>query len=78
MPTLLRSGPYRFFIYSSDRDEPCHVHVARDEKLAKFWLLPIRLQHCSGFSRSELRQIQAIIVARHQVLAEAWNEYFGD
>jgi len=41
MPTVLRSGPYRF--YAGDRDEPKHVHVERDEKTAKFWLDPIRL-----------------------------------
>jgi hypothetical protein len=27
MPTVLRSGPYRFFFYSADRGEPPHVHV---------------------------------------------------
>ena len=40
MPTVLRRGPYRFFFYSSDRAEPPHVHVERDENLAKFWLDP--------------------------------------
>ena len=29
MPTVLRSGAYRFFFYSADREEPAHVHVAR-------------------------------------------------
>ena len=43
MPTVLRRGPYRFFFYSSDRAEPPHVHVERDENLAKFWLDPVRL-----------------------------------
>jgi hypothetical protein len=38
MPTVLRSGPYRFFFYSADREEPRHVHVARGEARAKFWL----------------------------------------
>ena len=28
MPTVLRHGPYRFFFYSGDRDEPPHVHQA--------------------------------------------------
>ena len=40
MPTVLRRGPYLFFFYSSDRAEPPHVHVQRDENLAKFWLDP--------------------------------------
>jgi hypothetical protein len=36
MPTVLQRGLYWFFFYSSDRAEPPHVHVERDENLAKF------------------------------------------
>ena len=54
MPTALRVGPYRFFFYAGDRDEPPHVHVERDDKLAKFWLDPLRLQSNTGFARAEL------------------------
>jgi hypothetical protein len=43
MPTVLTVGPYRFFFYAGDRDEPLHVHVEREDKVAKFWLDPIRL-----------------------------------
>jgi hypothetical protein len=51
-------GPYRFFIYSTDRDEPQHVHIERDDKIAKVWLEPARLQSSGGFSRAELQKIQ--------------------
>lgn len=61
MPTVFRSGPYRFFFYDSDRDEPYHIHVERDDKVAKYWLDPIRLQNNGGFSRFELKQIRSII-----------------
>jgi Domain of unknown function (DUF4160) len=44
MPTVLRIESYRFFFYAGDRDEPPHVHVESDDKIAKFWLDPIRLQ----------------------------------
>jgi hypothetical protein len=43
MPTVLRLGPYRFFFYAGDVDEPSHVHVERDKDKAKFWLDPVRL-----------------------------------
>jgi len=36
MPTILRVGPYRFFFYSADGEEPPHVHVERDDSVAKF------------------------------------------
>jgi hypothetical protein len=38
MPTVLRVGAYRFFFYASDRDEPEHIHVEREDSIAKFWL----------------------------------------
>ncbi len=78
MPTVLRVGPYRFFFYASDRDEPPHIHVERNDSVAKFWLDPVRLQSSGGFSRVEIAKI-AKIVTDHQIgLLEAWNEYFGD
>jgi hypothetical protein len=77
MPTILRIGPYRYFFYASDWDEPVHIHIERDDKIAKFWLDPIRLQSSSGFSRAEIGQILKIINQHHQQLVEAWHEYFG-
>lgn len=77
MPTVFRVGPYRFFFYASDRDEPHHIHVERDDKFAKYWLDPIRLQNSGGFNRFELKQIHSIITENKDFLMEAWNEYFG-
>jgi len=77
MPTALRVGPYRFFFYAGDRDEPQHVHVERNDKIAKFWLDPVRLQSSGGFSRAELGRIQKIIQENHTKLVEAWNGYFS-
>jgi hypothetical protein len=58
MPTVLRSGPYRFFFYSADGSEPPHVHVQREALIAKFWLKPVRLQDSGGFSRVESAGLQ--------------------
>jgi hypothetical protein len=77
MPTLLRVGPYRFFVYSSDRDEPPHVHIEREENLAKFWLSPVRLHRSGGFGRSEINQIQQLVIQNQQTLIRGWNEYFN-
>jgi hypothetical protein len=78
MPTIFRTGPYRFFFYSGDRDEPPHIHVEREDKIAKFWLDPIRLQGSKGLSRTEVRRIQRIVEENQIRLVEAWNEYFSD
>lgn len=76
MPTILRVGPYRFFFYSSDAGEPVHVHVERDDNVAKFWLEPVRLHNSGGFNAVELRRMQRIVDDRREQLMEAWHEYF--
>ena len=77
MPTILRVGPYRFFFYSGDGDEPPHVHVERDSSVAKFWLTPVRLQNSGGFRRQELRDIQRLVNEHQTELLESWHEYFS-
>ena len=57
MATVLGYVPYRFFFYAGDRDEPQHIHVERDDDVAKFWLNPIRLQSSGGFSRKEINRM---------------------
>ena len=77
MPAVLRSGPYRFFFYSADYDEPPHIHVEREIKTAKFWLDPVRLQRSSGFSRRELQRIRKLVERNRLYLLKGWNEYVG-
>ena len=76
MPTILRRGPYRLFFYSSDYDEPPHVHVERDAKTAKFWLDPVRLQASGGFRRKEIGMIQRLVEENASGLLRSWNEFF--
>ena len=76
MPTVMKIGPYRFFFYASDRDEPIHVHVERGDNIAKFWLDPIRLHSSGGFSRPEIGRIQTIVREHQLKMMEAWNAYF--
>ncbi|NOT01817.1 MAG: DUF4160 domain-containing protein [Phycisphaerales bacterium] len=77
MPTVATIGPYRVFFYAGDRTEPIHVHVEREDKVAKFWLDPVRLARSGGFSRRELSRIEALLRKQETRLIEEWNEYFG-
>jgi hypothetical protein len=77
VPTVHREGPYRFFFYSGDRNEPVHVHVERDASRAKFWLDPVRLARSGGCSAAELREVERLVVANQRRLLEKWNEYFS-
>ena len=78
MPTILREGPYRFFFYPGDAEEPQHIRIERDGKIAKVWLDPVRLQSSGGFGRSEISNILKIIESNQQTIVEGWNDYFGD
>lgn len=75
-PTVLQSGPYRLFFFSSDRGEPVHVHVTRDRKTAKFWLEPVRLEYNHGFSVTELRKVENVVRDNEAQLVQAWHDYF--
>ncbi len=77
MPTVLRVGPYRFFFYAGDGDEPPHIHIERDDDTAKFWLDPVRLQRSRGFSRRELSRIQRLVEEHSEELLRGWDEYFN-
>jgi hypothetical protein len=78
VPTLLQVGPYRMFFYAGDRKEPLHVHVERDDRVAKFWLDPVRLASSGGFSRVELGRIHALVAEHRDALTEKWHDYFGE
>ena len=54
-----------------------HIHVEKDDMIAKFWLDPIRLQESGGFNRSEVLKIQKILENNKITLLEAWNDYFN-
>lgn len=77
MPTVLRSGPYRFYFYSHEPNEPAHVHVDRSDLSAKFWLAPVSIARNFGFSAVELRRVRKIVEEHEARLVVAWNEYFG-
>ena len=76
MPTILRSGPYRFFFYSSNGVEPPHIHVEREEKIAKLWLNPLRVQSGGGFSQHELMRIRRLVDQHQDEILGTWNDYF--
>ena len=76
MPTILRVGPYRFFFYSADGNEPPHVHVERETNVAKFWIDPVRLVASGGFRRAELRDIERVVTENERRLLEAWHGFF--
>ena len=78
MPTIRREGPYRFFFYASDRMEPEHMHVERDNRVAKFWLAPVRLQRSGGIRRWEIRRLARMPEEPQAEFPEPWHDLFDD
>ncbi len=73
----MRIGPYRFHFYSREDGEPPHIHVARDDIEAKFWLQPVSLAANYGFRGAELARIQRMVEGHCQRLLAAYIERHG-
>jgi hypothetical protein len=76
MPTIKGiSGPYRFFFYSFDCNEPMHIHVQREKMICKFWLDPVALARNARFPQRELRLISQLVRTNLPTIMEAWGEH---
>ena len=78
MPTVLRIGPYRFYFYSRENNEPAHIHVDSNGRDAKVWLANLDFAYNYGFSAKELTQILGLVKEHQALFMEAWNEHFSD
>ena len=76
MPTILVVGAYRFFFYSSDANEPIHVHVQSGSSSAKIWLNPLRLQSSKGFNQQQINEVLKIVKKHAALFERKWREYF--
>jgi hypothetical protein len=76
MPTLLRTGPYAFFIVLHDCAERRHVHAkggGRGE--AKYWLDPaVELAATRDYTGRELLRIERQVRSHHGALVRRWDE----
>ncbi len=76
MPTIHYEQGFRFSFYSSDRQEPPHVHVAKGGHKAKWWISPIGEAVNLGFNRRDQSTIRRIIEANQGKMLVAWRAYF--
>ena len=77
MPTILRVGPYRFFFFSNEGNEPVHIHVEAGDGHSKFWVNPVQLAKSSGFNAREVNEMRKLVLEHSTLFMEKWNEYFG-
>ncbi len=79
MPTVFRDGKYRFFFFSNEGIEPCHIHVECGDGHAKFWVKPnVYLATSQGLSARDLNKICKLVKENKDKILEAWNEFFSN
>lgn len=79
MPTVFRSGGFRFFFYSNEGRprEPAHVHIERGDSEAKFWLRPeVSVAYNDGFNARDLHVLIDVAQANRERIEKAWNDFF--
>ena len=80
MPTVLRFDGLRVVIYPNDH-RPAHVHVIGKGCEAVFKLShsapQVELRENYGFSRKQVRRIQAELTRRREDLRHAWEDVHG-
>lgn len=75
-PTVLRSGPFRFFFFSRE-EARLHVHVGHPDGEAKFWLEPeVELAANAGLDGQQVRDAQERIIRHKEEIIHAWKRHF--
>ena len=77
MPTLLIWRGYKFRFYSSDMQEPPHVHIAKDGGSAKVWLLDLDVAYQHGYNEREMKDLLAVVAENRDAWIRSWNDFFG-
>ena len=77
MPTVFRWKGYRFFWYQADGNEPPHVHVGKDGKECKIWLVSGEVAFNKGHAAADMRALQSVLLDHREQLLETWHEHFG-
>ncbi len=80
MPTVFRSGGFRFFFYSNEGDprEPIHIHIESSDGDAKIWLQPeIKIADSYGYNDKTLRILITLVRENTDLIEGTWNEHFA-
>lgn len=77
MPTIFRKHGFRFFFYSNEGFEPCHVHIQGHGGEAKFWIPSCQVAWSYNLNAAQLRVVFDIIKENGKIFEEKWNEYFN-
>jgi hypothetical protein len=80
MPKIFEWNGYKFFFFSNEGNplEPCHVHVRKEGRLAKFWVEPaVGLASSWGMSSVELNRLEKVVEEKSKLIRRRWDEHFA-
>lgn len=80
VPKIFEWNGYKFIFFSNEGIpiEPCHVHVRKNNNIAKFWIFPtVTLALSWGMTPKELNILEKKIEENKDLIVEKWNEYFN-
>jgi hypothetical protein len=74
-------GKFKIKFFSNDAEEPPHVHVLRENRVAKFWLFPVveraRRSHGKPMKPQEAREAARLVQEHRDLLLEEWHAFFS-
>lgn len=77
MPTILQENGFSVLVFTREPNEPAHVHVMKDRKLAKFWLSSLEVAKNRGYRSHELTEIRHILKKHQAQLKKAYEKIHG-
>ena len=81
MPTILYINGWRLFFYMNEGNEPPHVHCAKAECDAKYWLnigaFDIIPAYEYNLSPVDRKMIRKIIFTHFDYIVEKWTKFQG-
>jgi hypothetical protein len=75
VPTVHEEEGLRYFFFSDEGNEPPHVHVERDDVMAKFWLNPVGLVRNDGLKPRDIKRATRLITERQREFLEKWHAH---
>ncbi|MDQ7027097.1 MAG: DUF4160 domain-containing protein [Anaerolineae bacterium] len=75
-PTIIYKDGYRVTIFFNDHPPP-HVHVTKDDGMARLGLNPVEMIDNEGLSRKELKTAIQIVESNRDILIAKWNQIHG-
>ena len=79
MPKVFEQDGFKFFFFSGDSDEPCHIHIKKGNGDGKIWLEPLlKIEYLIDFKKQEESKIKKIVKVNREYFIEMWYEYFTE